>query len=278
MKKFNVTRKITGVDVDFNISVFDEAIDAVSKFGFDSLAFASNEDTFIVVEADRYCFSLVTNGSVLVNELNGDNVIKTYSNKNFEVLRDLVQNKKVYASPYEIVESNSFQVEYGEIVNKDGDVINFDRIGEPVDFIMEPYNIEDLIVVFTSKCEHILEKLLYKNEIIGEILEDGEIERGKTNQGLVYKNPLAFRQKNGICYVAELSDDEYYYDDFLRISNNSEEIAKVIFETVDWQSPGTVYDEYIQEDEVYECTKCQKSYLSYDVHNCPYCGYEKIVD
>lgn len=278
MKKMNLKRNITGVNVNFNVTVFDEAEDAISKFSLDSLAFASNEDSFISVEVDKYCFSLVTNGVVEVNKLDGNKVIETYSNSDFDVLKNLVQSKEIYTNQYEIVSSNSFQVEYGVIKDKDGDVVTFDRIDEPVDFVLESCNITDLISMFVLKCEHILEDLLYRNEIIGEILDDGDIEKGRTDQGLVYKNPLAFRQKNGICYVAELSEYEYTYEDFLNISNGNEDIANIIFETVDWQSPGTLYDEYIQNDEIYECAKCKKSYLSYEVDNCPFCGDKKIVD
>lgn len=277
MKKINLKRNITGVNVDFTIEVFDEAIDAVSRFNFDSLAFASNEDNFICAEADRYIFSLVTNGEVEINKIDGDNVVETYSNGDFNVLKELVENKKVYAAPYEIVDSNLFQIEYGIIENRDGDVVTFDRIGEPVNFDVQPHNLEDLIDFFVAKCEHILEELLYKSEIVGEILDDGEVEKGQTNQGLVYKNPLAFRQKNGVCYVAELSDYGYTYEDFLNISNGNKDIANIIFEEVDWQSPSTLYHEYVMEDEICECSGCKKSYLSYNVESCPFCGCKKEV-
>lgn len=278
MKKFNLTKKIAGVNIDFEITVFDEAVEAISKYNWDSMAFPLNNDTFISLEADEYCFSLVTYGDVLIHKRDGDNVLESYSNDDFEIIKSLVASKEVYSDPYEIVDSNSFQIEYGKIEKKDGETTIFNRIGEPIDFEMDSCNLEDLISMFTTKCELILDDLLYENEITGEILEDGEIERGQTNQGLVYKNPLAFRHKNGICYVSELSDDEYTYEDFLRISNGNEDIASILFETVDWQSPSTLYDEYIQSDEIYECTNCKKSYLSYDIEHCPYCNCKKEID
>lgn len=277
MKKINLTKKITGVNVDFNISVFDELFDNLSKFNFDALAFAANDNTFISLTADKYCFSLVTNGEIRVNKLDGDNIVESYDNGNFEILKNLVESKEIYTSQYEVVDSNSFQIEYGVIENTDGDIITFNRIDEPVDFNVEASSLEDLITVFVSTCENILEDVLYKYEIIGEILEDGEVEKGQTNQGLVYKNPLAFRQKNGICYISELHDYGYTYEDILNESNGNEDIANIIFNHLDWQSPSTLYHEYVMEDEIFECTNCKQSYLSYEVDKCPFCECKKVI-
>lgn len=277
MEKIKIQKNVMDVKVDFIVSVFDEAKEAVSKYNLDSLAYASNEDSFISVEVDKYCFNLVTNGSVLVDKIEDGNFIEHYTNADFDFIRELVKTGAIYNEPYDIIDSNVFEIEYGEIIERNEDGVSFNRIDNPIPFDFKTNDLSELITMFCDRCSQILEDLLYETEIIGEILEDGEVERGQTNQGLVYSNPFAYRNKNGVCYVAELSDDKYTYEDFLSIANQSEEIANVLFETVDWQSPGTLYDELIQSDEIHECTACEKSYLSYDVEECPFCKSKKNI-
>ena len=107
------------------------------------------------------------------------------------------------------------------------------------------------------------------NDIIGLILENGEIEKGATENGFVYKNPFEFNPKSdAICYVAELDEDVlregvgYRYDDFINASkdfidsenevkqyckdNNVsvEDMANNLFEYVDWQDPHTLIEDW----------------------------------
>lgn len=84
-------------------------------------------------------------------------------------------------------------------------------------------------------------------ETIGSItVEDGvmvSVEREETEQGYVYKNWEAFNSGEGICYVPELFDvgyDRAYFDD------NFGDRAIEVFETIDWQSPYSYYDELIE--------------------------------
>ena len=112
-------------------------------------------------------------------------------------------------------------------------------------------------------------------EIIGEILENGEFDKGPTDQGYVYKDPNAFESKSSeVCYIPELCDEKYTFADILDICKGNEEIARIVFEVIDWQSPETYYEELINDGEVFEC-KCGKNYLSYEVDNCPHCGAKK---
>lgn len=118
-----------------------------------------------------------------------------------------------------------------------------------------------------------------RDYIIGEILENGEIVKGLSEQGEVYKNSKAFYKKlNEVCYIPELSDDGYTYEDFLNLANGSEEVASMLFDTVDWQSPETLLDECFAEGEVHSCLKCKKMYLSYSAECCPYCGQRKELE
>ena len=115
--------------------------------------------------------------------------------------------------------------------------------------------------------------------IIGEILENGEIVKGLTDQGMVFKNPRAFYEKlNEVCYIPELSDTKYTYQDFLNMANGNENIARILFDTVDWQCPETLLDEYLREDELHICTKCNEMYKSYQVEHCPKCNQRKVVN
>lgn len=70
------------------------------------------------------------------------------------------------------------------------------------------------------------------------------IERGATTQGFVYKNTKAYEDKQGVCYIPELRDETYTYDDFISIANGDEKVARELFDTVDWQSPELLMDEW----------------------------------
>lgn len=110
---------------------------------------------------------------------------------------------------------------------------------------------------------------------IGEILENGTIEKEETEDGFIYKDEEAFVSKKGVCYVSELDDTPYTYKDFIELTLGSQEIAKRLFYSLRWESPGTKLEELISEDEVHECSNCNKMFLSYEIDNCPYCNSEK---
>ena len=110
--------------------------------------------------------------------------------------------------------------------------------------------------------------------IIGEILEDGTIERGQSAQGEVYWNLNAFKNKKGVCYVPELHDTKYTYNDFMAITN-AEDVAEELFNCVDWQSPESLFDEWVSEGEIYLCKGCDRAYFSYEIDKCPHCGAPK---
>lgn len=113
---------------------------------------------------------------------------------------------------------------------------------------------------------------------IGEILESGTIVRGETEQGKVYKNYDAFESRVGICYIPELNDTAYTYDDILAECNGSEDITREIFYTLDWQSPSSLYNDYLNSEEIHQCTGCKKSFFCYEVDLCPFCKKSKNID
>ena len=117
--------------------------------------------------------------------------------------------------------------------------------------------------------------------VIGEILEDGEIEKGYSEQGMIYKNSKAFYEKlDEICYVPEFNntDEGYKYEDFVRIALNNQSIAEELFDSVDWQSPEVLLEEWLNEGEVHICKGCDKIYTSYEVECCPNCHQRKESD
>lgn len=112
---------------------------------------------------------------------------------------------------------------------------------------------------------------------IGSI-ENNEVERCFYREGLIFKDEEAFLNKSGICYVPELSDDMYTYADFLKIANNNCELAKALFYNVCWESPYTLYDMWVNDGEVIECTCCNNVYLTDgdDEMPCPKCNHAPI--
>lgn len=70
-------------------------------------------------------------------------------------------------------------------------------------------------------------------------------------QGEFYKNFESFENKtNDICYIPELSNKEYIYSDFWEIAKGNINLAKILFETVDWQTPETVFTELVNSGEI----------------------------
>lgn len=104
----------------------------------------------------------------------------------------------------------------------------------------------------------------------GEILE---LERGWCRQGMVFKDSYAFdKGGNAPCYVPETSDTVYTKADFLKIALGQEEIARMIFDAVDWQHPETYLDELYVNGELDICESCGKIFESYGAEKCPHCG------
>lgn len=109
----------------------------------------------------------------------------------------------------------------------------------------------------------VIKNFLDRNSSIGEIKLDidGElldVTRGGTEQGFVYKNKWAFySHSDEICYIPELGDEPYRYQDYLELCE-FEEFAEDVFQTVDWQFPETYWDELVDDEEFMENFKKKK--------------------
>jgi len=87
----------------------------------------------------------------------------------------------------------------------------------------------------------------YYNETTEKYIKDF------SGQGFFYMNYDAFINKtNEVCYIPELYDTQYAYVDFMRIAKGNEELAWYLFTTVDWQSPETLFNDLLIDDEIDE--------------------------
>lgn len=79
----------------------------------------------------------------------------------------------------------------------------------------------------------------------GYITSDGFIFKEKTDQGYVFKSYANYRDfnKNNVCYVPELKNEEYTRSKIIDICEGNERLANFVFDVIDWQSPEAFLDE-----------------------------------
>lgn len=107
---------------------------------------------------------------------------------------------------------------------------------------------------------------------IGYIDINGNINKEFYEQGYIYKDTDAFENNiDEVCYVPELSNYEYKYEDFLNIAEGNKNIATEIFETVDWQCPETVLNDWFVNGEIARCTRCNSLFFTYGNEELKYC-------
>ena len=70
------------------------------------------------------------------------------------------------------------------------------------------------------------------------------IDRDYYRQGWIFKDEDAFQNRpDDVCYIPELSDEKYTRNDILKILAGDEELAKTMFEELDWQHPESLTDD-----------------------------------
>lgn len=94
----------------------------------------------------------------------------------------------------------------------------------------------------------------------------------------VFKSLDAYNKGGLICYITEDSSECYCREDFLELSDGSEEAARALFDSVNWQSPATALDEDIRNGEIDECPKCGRLYLSYFKAMCDDCAKKSTME
>lgn len=133
---------------------------------------------------------------------------------------------------------------------------------------------------------------------IGRLTGTGErfIEREYYSQGYIFKDEEAFldiEHPDRVCYVPELSDNEYTRNAFLKLTKGNEQLAREIFDYCDWQHPESAFDDFACNYEIGYCPKCDRyEETNYDgtalsddyLGECPICksnlvyvdGYREI--
>ena len=104
------------------------------------------------------------------------------------------------------------------------------------------------------------------------------IDKQWYGQGNIFKSWDAFENRpNDPCYVPELSDNRYTYNDFMEICNYQKDRAKQLFEILDWQDPNSEIDCLFTDGLWGECREHGIVDLP-DGDNgvCPICGKELI--
>lgn len=100
-------------------------------------------------------------------------------------------------------------------------------------------------------------------------------DRFKGGQGYVFKDDVAFydtKNPDKVCYVPELSDETYTRKDFLELCDNNEELAELLYESLDWQHPETLLEDWEINGEIDTCDICGRIFLCYEKTSCPNCG------
>ena len=102
---------------------------------------------------------------------------------------------------------------------------------------------------------------------IGEILENGTVEKEYCQQGFIFKDDEAFENKKGICYISEygtenIKEDQDGCETYRSMYQDTKEayrilginpakypikkLTAVVFDMLDWQSFGTLLYEVIE--------------------------------
>jgi hypothetical protein len=98
------------------------------------------------------------------------------------------------------------------------------------------------------------------------------IEREFYGQGYIFKDEEAYDTGlDNVCYIPELSDAVYTHQSFLDLMDGQEELARDLFDCVDWQHPETLLEEDYINGEYDDCQECGRMFACYDRTECPYC-------
>lgn len=108
-------------------------------------------------------------------------------------------------------------------------------------------------------------------DTIGRKLPDGSYEKEFFQQGYIFKSFANFQRKKGVCYIPELSDKKYTYEDFLYLCGGNNVLAEYVFETVDWQHPESFIDGDFADIGVLPCEVCAYLYDTQEHEHCPRC-------
>lgn len=93
----------------------------------------------------------------------------------------------------------------------------------------------------------------------------------------VNPDEIVYIPENGYTYLdnGELDVDclcTYTASDLIEMFNGNVECAELLFDTLDWQFPDTLFDEEYNCGEIKYCSKCDKFFYDYWNKECKVCG------
>ena len=98
------------------------------------------------------------------------------------------------------------------------------------------------------------------------------IDREFYGQGFIFLDEEAYESSlDKVCYIPELSDTTYTHQDFLNLTDNQEAWASDLFDSVDWQHPESLLEEYYANGELADCPACGRMFACYGKTECPHC-------
>ena len=156
------------------------------------------------------------------------------------------------------------------LLDGDGNEMQFENILKAEEYLKEHGLTDDDIYWLTFKEVH---NYLKVGEYIPATDEsEAVIDREYHRQGYIVKDEEAYETSlEKVCYVPELSDATYTHQSFLDMCDGQEEIARSLFDRVDWQHPETLFEEDYANGEYDNCLECGKLFASYEVTECPHC-------
>lgn len=92
---------------------------------------------------------------------------------------------------------------------------------------------------------------LYQYEVT-DTTKEADVEEWEPGKYDQMSDPIAFKPGGGVCYVPELGDRKYTYEDFVEIAKGNIDYATLLFSRCTWQHPETLVDEDLMEGEIIE--------------------------
>lgn len=126
-----------------------------------------------------------------------------------------------------------------------------------------------------AKCGEIIYD---ENGKVKEVIKDW-CDWGVGNEGYIFYDAEAYNTSmDRICYVPEFGNNEdsfYTHEKLLELAGGNEDLARLIFEMVDWQSPETLLLDLEEAEVVFYCNNCgtfNLTELKNEADICIHCG------
>lgn len=101
------------------------------------------------------------------------------------------------------------------------------------------------------------------------------IKREFYGQGMIFKSDEAFYDTghpDRACYIPEMSDTKCTRNITLQECNGLTDLAKEVYEALDWQCVSSLLEDWLQNGELDTCKEHWKMFNCYGQTKCTYCG------